>query len=97
MNIYVKKSMTAKWGEYLNRKKYFRLFLPSDEGTIRKSGLLLLTKGNPPRQSFSGYEIVSVDVFKVSNTMAEAYVRHEDGTGEPIRFKIASEKLLIIK
>lgn len=97
MTYYVRKSKFGLFAEYNKRKTYFRQVEKCDEGTIRKSGLLLLTKGNPPRESFDGYEIVSVDVFKVGKTMCEAYIRHEDGSGEPIRFKIANEKLMIIK
>lgn len=58
-----------------------------------------MTRGNAPREAFQGYEIVVADIGRVSNKMVDLFVRprYSTGTGYPLRFKIETEKALIIE
>lgn len=92
--MYVSKRHVKEYAEYLEElEKGYRLIEPGDQGAIMAPALLIKTTGKPPRQSFIGYEIVNVDVGRVSNKMCDVYVRGLKSY--PLRFKIETGKLLI--
>lgn len=95
--MYIPKTKKKKWEEYEAIKLDCRRFVPTDTGKIHVSVLLLMTRGNAPRDAFQGYEIVVADIGRVSNKMVDLFVRPRYLTGYPLRFKIETEKALIIE
>ena len=92
--MYIPKNKLSDYQTYLREKENYRRFIPSDSHRLQAKVLVLVTKGNEPRQSYDSYYLDDADVGLVSEKMGEVYLLN---MRKPIKFKRQLERILIKK
>lgn len=90
--MFVRKDLKPSHDLYVAACRNYRKIEKSDEGRVKAPVLVLITKGNPPRESYVTFFADYADIGKVGDTFCDIFLIK---SRKPMRFKHSLGRVLV--